>query len=281
MSGEESLAQVNREIEHPKLKNLEKAGLVIFLYSLFFTGLVSFFAVMIIPDGIRPNYFANLISGLAMNVVGPYNLKLVFQGFVVLVGALILSGAVNTAIVGANGVLNRLSEDGVLTPWFRHPHHKYGTSNRIINLIVGLQVATIIASRGNVYLLAALYAFGVIWSFSFMSLAVFVLRFTHPENREWKVPGNIRIGGKEIPTRGWPDLPVAVLHRDRQPIHQGTGDYLRRCFQHLAVCRFHFLGARQPEDGGRLASTSSSSSASMPRKTSAKRGWRCVPATSW
>ena len=26
MSGEESLAQVNREIEHPKLKNLEKAG---------------------------------------------------------------------------------------------------------------------------------------------------------------------------------------------------------------------------------------------------------------
>ncbi len=199
MSGEESLAQVNREIEHPKLKNLEKAGLVIFLYSLFFTGLVSFFAVMIIPDSIRPNYFANLISGLAMNVVGPYNLKLIFQGFVVIVGALILSGAVNTAIVGANGVLNRLSEDGVLTPWFRHPHTRFGTSHRIINLIVGLQIATIIVSRGNVYLLAALYAFGVIWSFSFMALAVLVLRFTHPENRQWKVPLNIHIGGKEIP----------------------------------------------------------------------------------
>src|SRR5690242_6777358 len=49
MSGEESLAQVNREIEHPKLKNLEKTGLVIFVYSLLFTSLVSFFAVMIIP----------------------------------------------------------------------------------------------------------------------------------------------------------------------------------------------------------------------------------------
>ena len=71
MSGEESLAQVNREIEHPKLKNLEKTGLVIFIYSLLFTSLVSFFAVMIIPDKIRPDYFANLISGLAMNVVGP------------------------------------------------------------------------------------------------------------------------------------------------------------------------------------------------------------------
>jgi hypothetical protein len=37
MSGEETMAQVYREIEHPKLRNLEKAGLVIFLYSLVFT----------------------------------------------------------------------------------------------------------------------------------------------------------------------------------------------------------------------------------------------------
>src|SRR5271166_4388550 len=199
MSGEESLAQVNREIEHPKLKNLEKTGLVIFLYSLFFTSLVSFFAVMIIPDGERAGYFANLISGLAMNVVGPYSLKLVFQGFVVVVGALILSGAVNTAIVGANGVLSRMVEDGVLTTWFKKPQKKYGTSYRVINMIAGLQVLTIIASRGNVYLLASLYAFGVIWSFSFMSLAVLVLRYTLPEKRDWKVPGSIHIRGVEVP----------------------------------------------------------------------------------
>lgn len=199
MSGEESLAQVNREIEHPKLKNLEKTGLVIFLYSLFFTSLVSFFAVMIIPDGQRSAYFANLIGGLAMNVVGPYSLKLVFQGFVVVVGALILSGAVNTAIVGANGVLSRMVEDGVLTTWFKKPQKKFGTSYRVINMIALLQVTTIIASGGNVYLLASLYAFGVIWSFSFMSLAVLVLRYKLPEKREWKVPGNIRIRGVEIP----------------------------------------------------------------------------------
>ncbi len=199
MSGEESLAQVNREIEHPKLKNLEKAGLVIFIYSLLFTSLVSFFAVMIIPDKVRPDYFANLISGLAMNVVGPYTLKLFFQGFVVLVGVLILSGAVNTAIVGASGVVNRISEDGVLTPWFRRPHNRFGTTYRVINLIAFLQIFTIIASRGNVYLLASLYAFGVIWSFSFMSLAVLILRFIEPENREFKVPGNLRVGKIELP----------------------------------------------------------------------------------
>jgi len=199
MSGEESLAQVNREIEYPKLKNLEKAGAVIFLYSLFFTSLVSFFAVMIIPDNKRPEYFANLISGLAMFMAGPYNLKLIFQGFVVLVGVLILAGAVNTAIVGANGVLNRISEDGVLTPWFRKPHTKYGTSHRLINTIALLQCLTIVLSRGNVYLLAALYAFGVIWSFAFKSLAVLVLRFKEPGHRDFRVPGNFHIGNTEIP----------------------------------------------------------------------------------
>jgi amino acid transporter len=199
MSGEESLAQVNREIEYPKLKNLQKAGLVIFLYSLFFTSLVSFFAVMIIPDAKRPEYFANLIGGLAMYVAGPYTVKLFFQGFVVVVGAMILSGAVNTAIVGANGVLNRVSEDGVLTPWFRKPHHKYGTSYRLINLIVGLQLFTILVTRGNVYLLASLYAFGVIWSFSFNGLSVTVLRYTEKQKREFKVPGNLKIGSVEIP----------------------------------------------------------------------------------
>ena len=56
MSGEESLAQVNREIAHPKLKNLERAGFVIFIYSLLFTSLVSFFAVMMIPDSARGKF---------------------------------------------------------------------------------------------------------------------------------------------------------------------------------------------------------------------------------
>jgi amino acid transporter len=199
MSGEETLAQVSREIEHPKLKNLKKTGFVIFVYSLLFTGLVSFFAVMIIPDSVRPNFFANIIGGIAMYLSGPLWAKLIFHGFVVIVGVLILAGAQNTSIVGANGVLNRLSEDGVLTAWFQRPHNRFGTSYRLINLVVILQLATIVLSKGNVFVLAGLYAFGVIWSFTLNALAVLVLRYTEPEHRQWKVPGNLRIAGKEIP----------------------------------------------------------------------------------
>src|ERR1700732_650938 len=199
MSGEESLAQVYREIEHPKLPNLKKAGLVIFIYSLVFTSLVSFFAVMIIPDRVREHFTENLIGGLSMHLSGSFPLLLTFHVFVVVVGTLILAGAVNTAIVGSNGVLNRVSEDGVLSSWFRQPHRKYGTSHRIINLVVLFQIITIVASRGDVTFLGNLYAFGVIWSFSMKGIAVLVLRYTHPQDREYRVPLNPKIFGKEIP----------------------------------------------------------------------------------
>ena len=125
--------------------------------------------------------------------MGPARLEIDFPRF------LILSGAVNTAIIGSNGVLNRVSEDGVLTDWFRQPHPRFGTTYRIVNLVVFLQLFTILASHGNVYLLGEAYAFGVIWSFTFNSLAMLVLRFKYKGERGWKVPPNITIRGHEIP----------------------------------------------------------------------------------
>src|SRR6266700_266354 len=199
MSGEETMAQVYREIEHPKLRNLEKAGFVIFLYSLIFTAGVAFFAVMIIPDSVRTSFQDNPIGGLAMYLVGPLPLRLAFRAFVVVVGVLMLAGAVNTAIVGSNGVLNRVTEDGILPQWFRQPHHRFGTSHRILNLVVGLQLLTILLSRGNIFVLGEAYAFGVMWSFAMKGLAVLVLRYKQPCKREFRVPLNLKLGGVEVP----------------------------------------------------------------------------------
>src|ERR1700761_7803624 len=200
MSGEETLAQVNREIEHPKLKNLKRAAIVIAIYSFVFTGIVSLLAVMLIPDSVRvPVYRDNLIAGLAMYCVGPNILHIIVRVFVVIVGFLILSGAINTSIIGSTGVLMRVAEDGVLTDWFRKPQKKFGTSYRIVNLVTALQLFTIIVTRGNVITLGEAYAFGVIWSFTFNSLAMLVLRWKYKGERGWKVPINIKIGKVELP----------------------------------------------------------------------------------
>jgi hypothetical protein len=198
MSGFETLAQVYREIGYPKMKNLRRTANIVCGYAVISTGLVTVFAGMIIPDELRKTYVDNLIGGLAMNLAGPALLRLVFHAFVVLVGVLILSGAVNTAIIGANGVLNRVAEDGVLLDWFRKPHRKYGTTFRVIYLIALLQLATIVSSRGDVYLLGEAYAFGVVWSFLMKAVGVLALRFQR-HDQEYKVPINIRFAGREWP----------------------------------------------------------------------------------
>ena len=198
MSGFETLAQIYREIASPKLKNLKITANIVCVYSVISTGLVTIFAVMIIPDAVRGKFYDNLIGGLAMNLAGPYVLRLGFHAFVVMVGALILSGAVNTAIIGANGVLNRVAEDGVLLDWFRKPHRKFGTTFRIINLITFFQLFTIVLSRGDVYLLGEAYAFGVVWSFFLKGAGVLVLRFQR-HDQEYKFPFNIHWGGREYP----------------------------------------------------------------------------------
>jgi amino acid transporter len=281
MSGEESLAQVNREIEAPKLRNLLRTGLVIFLYSICLTGTISFLAVLIIPDGKRVmtqvvnngtattdaargktwwevdylrepdlshpgdwgylivrsvdakgreiikktdhriivnrdlqhierdngGYRDNLINGLVHYLVGPPSLKIIMECFVVIVGFLILAGAVNTSMVGSNGVLNRLAEDGVLTPWFQHPHKRFGTTHRFIDLVGICQVIVILASLGDVNTLGEAYAFGVVWSFVFMSLSMTVLRFRDPTPRKYRVPLNIPIKTKS----GQINLPIGIF----------------------------------------------------------------------
>jgi amino acid transporter len=200
MSGEETLAQVYREVESPKMKNFKRAAFIVFVYSLGLTAGISFLAVLLIPDEVRMKlYSQNLIGGLARYVLGPPWLKLILEAFVVIVGFLILSGAVNTAIIGSNGVLNRVSEDGVLPDWFLRPHPRFGTTYRLLYLILILQLGVILFSGGDMILLGEAYAFGVVWSFAFKALAMVVLRFRDKTPREYKVPLNVRIRGVEIP----------------------------------------------------------------------------------
>src|SRR6202007_1180722 len=121
------------------------------------------------------------------------------NAFVVVIGFLILSGAVNTSIIGSNGVLNWGGEEGVLRDWFLKPHHRYGTTSRILWLITGLQLFTIIVSRGDMILLGEAYAFGVVWSFVFKTLSMVLLRFKDRSRREFLVPFNFRIRNVEVP----------------------------------------------------------------------------------
>ena len=249
MSGEETLAQVYREVESPKLPNFKKAAFVVFVYSVVLTASISFLAVLLIPDEVRmKDYSGNLIGGLAMHVIGPPLARLLLNAFVVVVGFLILAGAVNTAIIGSNGVLNRVAEDGVLPDWFLRPHRRFGTTYRLLWLIVGLQLLTILISRGNMYVLGEAYAFGVVWSFVFKALAMVVLRFKDRSPREFKVPLNIHIGNVEVPIGLTAIFLILLGHRVLELPHQGGGlDQRRRLHRGLSG-RVHDFGIHPREE---------------------------------
>ena len=136
MSGEETLAQVNREIAHPKLKNLKRAAIVIAIYSLVFTGSRRCWLRDADSGLVRmPVYQDNLIAGLAMYMAGPRSGELMFRVFRRvrrISDSLRRHQHLHHRIYG---VLMRVAEDGVLTDWFRQPHPKFGTSYRIVNLV--------------------------------------------------------------------------------------------------------------------------------------------------
>jgi amino acid transporter len=199
LSGLETLAQVFREIEDPKVQNLKKSALIIFTFGILFTGLLTFFSAAIIPyDKIVNEYAENLLSGLCMELALPYSLKIIMKILVVISAFLMLVGAVNTSIVGANGILNRVAEDGILPDKIRKLHPKYGTTYIIITIITVLQSIIVILSGGNVFLLGEAYAFGVLWCLTLDVLSLIVLRIKKFGEREWKFPLNINIGRYEI-----------------------------------------------------------------------------------
>ena len=158
-----------------------------------------------------------------MYMAGPYLARLLLNAFVVVIGFLILAGAVNTAIIGSNGVLNRVAEDGVMPDWFLKPHRRYGTTHRILYLIVALQLLTILLSGGNMDMLGEAYAFGVVWSFVFKALAMIVLRFKRPQPPRVQGAAQFPRRRSRDPLRPDPGLPGALLHGLAEPLDQGSG----------------------------------------------------------
>ena len=161
----------------------------------------------------------------------------------VIVGFLILSGAVNTAIIGSNGVLNRVAEDGVLPEWFLQVRiRRYGTTYRLLYLILIMQLGVIIFSGGDMILLGEAYAFGVVWSFTFKALAMVVLRFRTRRRANTRCRSTSESPADRDSVRPDPDFPGAVVHGHGQLRHQGSRHGGRSRLHAYFLGYFHGLG---------------------------------------
>ncbi len=191
MSGFETLAQVYREIEYPKLKSLKIAGNIVCTYAAISTGGIILLAAMIIP-GCCPKELCREPARRTLDAPGRARncCRLSFHVFRRdrwCVDSFGRGQHVDHRCQRVHEPGGRRRSTG---SWFQKPHRRFGTTYRIINLITILQLITVVLSRGQTYLLGEAYAFGIVWSFFLKALSVLVFRFQR-HDQEYKTPGNI------------------------------------------------------------------------------------------
>ena len=285
MSGFETLAQVYREIAYPKLKNLRITANIVCIYAVICTGVISLFAgddhprcdprPVLRQPARRPGHEPRRAAAAAARF--PRLRRDRRRADSLRRGEHVHHRRQRRPEPG--GRRRRPAR------WFRKPHKQYGTTYRIINMMALLQIATIIASRGDVYLLGEAYAFGVVWSFFMKALGVLVLRFQR-HDQEYKIPLNIRIGGHEIPDRTGHHHAGSVPGRHRQSVFEADRDHLRRRLHHRPVRRCSLISERinarkQPEQRSGLEEVQPRSSAADRRRQRSTRApaacwWRCA-----
>jgi len=185
MSGEEIGGAGVPRIESPTRESSESRAVI--SCTAWFLLLCFVFCRDDYSDDVRRGFLENLIGGLPHEPGRAVLYSPGFHGFVVVIGTLILAGAVNTPLWAPTECSTRVSEDGVLSDWFRQPHPRYGTSYRIVN------ISRFSANHNHYHqprhvLPGEPLCFGVIWSFAMNGLAVLVLRYT-------------RAGSARIPVR--------------------------------------------------------------------------------
>ena len=132
--------------------------------------------------------------------------------FVGLTGVVILVGAVSTSISGAGRLAYSLGQHNMLP-------HRFGVLNRrtliapaSIAATVVIAAALLLIAHGvgrEVRFLASLYSFGVLVAFTAAQIAVVRLRYTEPDlARPYRVPGNVRIRGVEVPVAALVGAPL-------------------------------------------------------------------------
>ena len=127
-------------------------------------------------------------------------------------GAIILVAVLTTSFSGAGRLAYSLGRRDMLP-------RAFGRLNRTTLISPAAIVATavisaailLIAKAANdpVRFLASLYSFGVLIAFTAAQVAVVRLRFTEPElERPFRVPGNVRIRGTEVPVAALVGAPL-------------------------------------------------------------------------
>src|SRR5215211_4846706 len=138
------------------------------------------------------------VLGIVENLGVGAGLENVLRYYVGVLAAVILVIATNAALIGVSRLTFSMGHYRQLPERLRQVHPRFRTPYVAILVFSGIAIITLIP--GETELLATLYSFGAMLSFTIAHISVIRLRQRYPDKeREWTPPGNVRLFGFEVP----------------------------------------------------------------------------------
>jgi APA family basic amino acid/polyamine antiporter len=138
------------------------------------------------------------VLGIVENLGLSAGLTDVLRYYVGVLAAVILLIATNAGLIGVSRLTFSMGHYRQLPERLRQIHPHYRTP--YVAILVFSLIAAITLIPGETKLLATLYSFGAMLSFTIAHIAVIRLRQRYPDKeREWKPPGSVRAFGFDLP----------------------------------------------------------------------------------
>src|SRR5215217_2461398 len=138
------------------------------------------------------------VLGIVENLGLSGGLTNVLRYYVGVLAAVILLIATNAGLIGVSRLTFSMGHYRQLPERLRQVHPRFRTPYVAILVFSGIAIITLIP--GETELLATLYSFGAMLSFTIAHISVVRLRQRYPDKeREWKPPGSIRAFGFDVP----------------------------------------------------------------------------------
>ncbi len=205
-TGIETISNMSEEAIEPE-KSIPRGtayvvAAVIGLYALLPIIALSAMPVTLGPDGytteLGTTFAGDPVLGIVENLGLGAGLTDILRVYVGILAAVILVIATNAGMIGVSRLTFSMGQHRQLPERLRQIHPKFRTPH--IAIITFSIIASIALLPGQAELLATMYSFGAMLSFTVAHVSVLWMRRRHAEvERKWKPRGNVTVAGVEIP----------------------------------------------------------------------------------